>query len=331
MALIRWCICLFLLSTTVAQAVCDSGEVVIRFSHVNRPFDHPIGDAAAELETRVNEEMNGKACMEVFGNSLLYTDELVIQALLNNDIQLAAPNFGSLEDLTTVYRLFSLPFMFKNLDAVIDFQSTATGRSLLLQMQGYGIRGLGFWHTGMLQMSANEALVSPLNLEGKTFRISGSEVSASQFELNGAAADARAFAQTYAALARGDLDGTEETWANILGKEFFKVQEGITETNHAIGGHLLITSTKWLKTLPENVADQFLSILGEVTEAQNLSVSEQNDAARDKIIAEGGTVFTLSEGERRVWNLAMGPVWETYRADVNPVYARLIQKINERH
>lgn len=331
MTLFRWFVCLFLLSTTVVQAACDSGEVVIRFSHVNRPFDHPIGDAAAELEDRVNTEMNGSACMEVFGNSLLYTDARVVEALLNNDIQLAAPNFGSLEDLTTVYRLFSLPFLFKNLDAVIDFQSTATGRSLLLQMQGYGIRGLGFWHTGMLQMSANEPLLSPLNLEGKTFRISGSKVSSTQFELNGADANAMPFAQTYSGLARGELDGTEETWANILGKEFFKVQEGITETNHAIGGHLLITSSKWLKTLPDEVADQFLAILKEVTEAQNLSVSEQNDAARDKIIAEGGTVFTLSDGERRVWNLAMGAVWDTYKADVNPVYARLIQKINERH
>ena len=330
MRFLGWILLFISLGISNARAECDTGEIVIRFSHVNRPYDHPIGDAARALETRVNREMNGRACMEVFGNSLLYTDKRVVEALLNNDVQLAAPNFGALEEYTNVYRLFSLPFLFKNLNAVVDFQSTATGRSLLFQMRGYGIRGLGFWHTGMLQMSANEALLSPLRIEGKTFRTSGSAVSAEQFRSMGGVAKELAFAETYAALQSGKIDGAEDTWANFLGKDIYEVQSGITETNHAIGGHLLITSMKWLRTLPKDVADQFMKILEEVTLAQNQTVYVQNEDAREKILAAGGTVFTLSDEERRVWNLAMEPVWDALKSDVNPVFARLIKKINER-
>ncbi|MGH1455087.1 MAG: C4-dicarboxylate ABC transporter, partial [Paracoccaceae bacterium] len=46
-----------------AFAACDEGEIVIKFSHVTNTDKHPKGIAASLLEKRVNEEMNGKACM----------------------------------------------------------------------------------------------------------------------------------------------------------------------------------------------------------------------------------------------------------------------------
>ena len=57
-----------------ALANCDPGEIVIKFSHVTNTDKHPKGIAASLLEKRVNEEMNGKACMQVFPNSTLYND-----------------------------------------------------------------------------------------------------------------------------------------------------------------------------------------------------------------------------------------------------------------
>ncbi len=57
--------------------------------------------------------MNGKACMEVYPNSTLYTDEQVIEAMLRGDVQLAAPSLSLFESITKAYRLFDLPFMFK--------------------------------------------------------------------------------------------------------------------------------------------------------------------------------------------------------------------------
>ena len=43
----------------VAFAACQTGEVKIKFSHVTNTNKHPKGIAAALLESRVNEEMNG--------------------------------------------------------------------------------------------------------------------------------------------------------------------------------------------------------------------------------------------------------------------------------
>lgn len=42
--------------------------------------------------------MNGKACMQVFPNSTLYDDDKVLEALLNGDVQLAAPSLSKFEN-----------------------------------------------------------------------------------------------------------------------------------------------------------------------------------------------------------------------------------------
>lgn len=88
------------LSSTAVVAACDPGEVVIKFSHVTNTDRHPKGIAATLLSDRVNAEMNGKACMEVYPNSTLYDDNKVLEALLQGDAHIAAPSLSKFEQIT---------------------------------------------------------------------------------------------------------------------------------------------------------------------------------------------------------------------------------------
>ena len=159
------------LGATTAFAACDEGEIVIKFSHVTNTDRHPKGIAATLLAERVNEEMNGDACMEVFPNSTLYDDNKVLEALLQGDVQLAAPSLSKFEAFTRQFRIFDLPFMFENIEAVDAFQASDAGQALLDSMQRRGLQGLTFWHNGMKQMSANVPLMSPDDADGLKFRV----------------------------------------------------------------------------------------------------------------------------------------------------------------
>ena len=99
-----------------ASDVCQDGEIVIKFSHVTNTDKHPKGIAATVLSERVNSEMDGKVCMEVYPNSTLYDDGKVLEAMLLGDVQMAAPSLSKFEKYTKQYRLFDLPFMFKNME-----------------------------------------------------------------------------------------------------------------------------------------------------------------------------------------------------------------------
>ena len=123
----------------LAFAECEAGEIKIKFSHVTNADKHPKGIAAALLENRVNKEMNGKACMEVFPNSTLFDDNKVLEAMLNGDIQLAAPSLSKFEKFTKKYRIFDLPFIFEDINAVDRFQNSKTGEQLKNAMLRKGL------------------------------------------------------------------------------------------------------------------------------------------------------------------------------------------------
>ncbi len=312
------------------QDACDPGEIVIKFSHVTNADKHPKGIAASLLAKRVNEEMDGKACMQVFPNSTLYNDNQVLEAMLQGDVQMAAPSLSKFEQFTKKFRIFDLPFMFKNIDAVDAFQASEAGQALKESMVRRGLLGLAFWHNGMKQFSANRPLLEPEDARGLKFRVQPSEVLIAQMEALGASPQPMAFSEVYGALQTGVVDGQENTWSNIYGKKFFEVQDGVTETNHGIIDYLVVTSVEWWEGLPDDVRTQLKQIIDEVTETRNKEAFAVNEAAKQAIIDAGGVIRTLTPEQRQRWVDAMKPVWEKFKDDVGQENIDAIQEINAR-
>ena len=315
-------------TATMAQANCDPGEEVIKFSHVTNTDKHPKGIAASLLEKRVNEEMNGKACVQVFPNSSLYNDDKVLEAMQSGDVQLAAPSLSKFEKYTKKFRIFDLPFLFKDIDAVDRFQNSEDGEKLKQSMKRRGLVGLAFWHNGMKQLSANKPLIKPEDAKGLKFRVQASDVLVAQFEQLGANPQKMAFSEVYGALQTKTIDGCENPWSNIYGQKFFEVQDGITETNHGVLDYLVVASTEWLDGLKPDVRDQFLKILKEVTETRNSEVKKVDQDNRQKVAEAGSTIRTLTDEQRQAWVDAMKPVWKKFEKDIGTDLLEAAQKSN---
>ena len=303
-------------TATAGFAACDDGEIVVKFAHVTNTDKHPKGIAASLLQQRVNDEMNGKMCMEVYPNSTLYDDDKVLEAMLQGDVQLAAPSLSKFETFTKVFQIFDLPFMFANVDAVDAFQNSETGQAMKESMVRRGLLGLEFWHNGMKQMSANKPLMTPADAAGLKFRVQPSDVIVAQMQALGASPQPMAFSEVYGALQTGVVDGQENTWSNIYGQKFFEVQDGITETNHGIIDYLVVTSVDWLDSLDPAVREQFLTILNEVTVERNAAVGQVDADARQAIVDAGGVIRELTPEQRQMWVDAMKPVWSQFEEGI---------------
>jgi C4-dicarboxylate-binding protein DctP len=303
-------------TANTALASCEPGEIVIKFSHVTNADKHPKGIAASLLEQRVNKEMNGKVCMEVFPNTQLYNDDQVLEAMLAGNVQLAAPSLSKFEKFTKKFRLFDLPFMFDDVNAVDRFQTSADGQKLKDSMRRRGLQGLAFWHNGMKQISANKPLIEPSDAAGLKFRVQPSDVLVAQMEALKANPQKMAFSEVYGALQTGVVDGQENTWSNIYGRKFFEVQDGTTESNHGIIDYLVVASTKWWDGLPGDVRSQLKTILDEVTETRNAEPNRGNEEAKANIIEAGGVIRTLTPQQRAKWVAAMKPVWAKFEKDI---------------
>lgn len=295
-----------------AFATCESGETVIKFSHVVAAKGNPKGEAASLFAERVNNEMNGTACVEVYPNSQLFDDNKVLEAMLLGDVQMAAPSLSKMEDYTPKFQVFDLPFLFDDIAAVDRFQLSEAGQALLRSVEDKGLLGLAYWHNGMKQMSAKKPLQVPEDAKGLKFRIQPSDILQAQFEALGASPQKLAFKEVYGALQTGVVDGQENTFSNIYTQKFFEVQDSITATNHGIIDYLVVTSAEFWSGLPDDVRAQLGTILAEVTAEKNAQSTEINDQNRQKIIDAGTTVRELTAEQRTAWKAAMKPVWDKF-------------------
>lgn len=299
-----------------ASDACAPGEVVVKFSHVVAPEGHPKGNAARALAERVNTELDGRMCMEVYPNSELYTDDEALEALVSGELQLAAPSLSKFEKYTKKFRLFDLPFLFEDIHAIFRFEATDAGQNLKRSMVDKGLLGLAYWHNGLKQISANRPLKSPEDAAGLSFRVQASEVLVAQMEALNATPVKLAFRDVAGALESGQVDGQENTWSNIYTKKFYVYQDGVTETNHGIINYLLVTSLDFLNGLDPALRAEFEQIVLEVTHEYNRFSFETNELAKRKLIEAGGKVKRLSRRQRKAWIEAFEPVWEQFADEI---------------
>ena len=303
-------------SAATAHASCDSGEIVAKLSHVTGGTTHPKVVAANAFAERVNSEMNGYMCVEVYPNSTLFGDSKELEALLLGDVQILAPSLSKFGSYTSKYGVFDLPFIFSDMDAAMRFTNSDAGQGLLREMEDVGFVGLGYWMSGMKYFSANKALLEPSDANGLKFRVQSSDVAKAMIAAMGGTPQAMAFAEVYGALQTGVVDGQENTWSNIYTKKFFEVQDSTTETSHQLLAYLFMTSKEFLDSMPDDKRAQFLKIANDVTNEANLAVKDKEAANRQNVLDAGGKINTLDAEGRKKWVEAMKPVWKQFEDQI---------------
>ena len=308
------------LTTVSASAQCDSGEVVVKLSHVTGGTTHPKVVASNSLAERVNKELNGEMCVEVYPNSTLFGDSKELEALLLGDVQLLAPSLSKFGSYTPKLGIYDLPFLFKDMDQAIRFMTAEKGKELLNSMSDVGFVGLGYWLSGMKYFSANKPLLVPSDAKGLKFRVQTSDVAKAMISAMGASPQPMAFAEVYGALQTGVVDGQENTWSNIYTKKFFEVQDSTTETSHQVLAYLFMTSTDFLESLKPDVREKFLAICDAVTQEANENVKAKEETNKQNIMNSGGKINQLTPEQRKEWVDAMKPVWKQFEKGIGADY-----------
>src|SRR5699024_2956631 len=193
------------------------------------------------------------------------------------------------------------------------------GQSLLKSMEDKGITGLGYWHNGLKQLSANKPLRVPRDARGLKFRVQNSAVLDEQFKALRANPRKMAFAEMYQGLQTGVVNGAENPYTNTYSQKVHEVQKYITESNHGALDYMLITNTNFWNGLPEDVRNELTDILAEVTVEVNNHANALNERDKQAIIDAGTTeIIYLTPEEREEWRQAVRPVWEKFQDQVTP-------------
>ena len=291
--------------------------IVVKFSHVVAEKT-PKGLAALKFKELAEQKLPGKVQVQVFPSSQLFGDAKEMEAVLLGDVQLIAPSLSKFDRYTKKIQVFDLPFLFDDIEAVDNFQSSAAGQGLLKSMTNRGLVGLAYWHNGMKQLSTNkDQLKRPDDVKGLKFRIQASDVLEAQFRALDANPQKMAFSEVYQALQTGVVDGQENTWSNIYSQKFLEVQKTIAETNHGVIDYMVVTNAKWWDGLPADVRKGLSEAMAEATAYGNKLADDINEDAKKKIEAAGkAKIQKLGKDDVAAWRKAMEPVWKKFEGEI---------------
>ncbi|CAE6886337.1 C4-dicarboxylate-binding periplasmic protein DctP [Pseudomonas marincola] len=317
------------LSLSIAGMAQAADPIVIKFSHVVAD-NTPKGQGANLFKKLAEERLPGKVKVEVYPNSSLFGDGKEMEALLLGDVQLIAPSLAKFEQYTKKLQIFDLPFLFNDISAVDKFQQSPEGQELLTSMESKNITGLGYWHNGMKQLSANKALYEPKDARGLKFRVQASAVLEEQFKAVRANPRKMSFAEVYQGLQTGVVNGAENPYSNIYSQKFNEVQKYITESNHGVLDYMLITNTKFWNGLPDDVRTELDKIIVEVTAEVNKQADALNAGDKQRIIdAKTSEIITLTPEQRAEWRDAMKPVWKKFEGDIGADLIKAAEAANQ--
>ncbi|QST00999.1 TRAP transporter substrate-binding protein [Pontibacillus sp. ALD_SL1] len=311
-----------------------SGEdkIVVKFSHVVAE-NTPKGQAAQKFEKLAEEYTDGKVDVQVFPNSQLYTDDEVLSAIQQNNVQLAAPATSKVSKLFPEWQIFDFPFAFPDTKAVQEaMESEEIGGKLFSMLKEEELLGLSMWDNGFKQMTLDShPLIKPEDFEGEKFRVMSSKVLEAQFDAVEANPTPMPFSEVYSALEQGVINGQENTLSNIYSKKFHEVQDYMTISNHGYLGYAVITNDEFWNGLPEDVRKNMKKALDETTKWVRENGQRLNDENLEKIKEDDTLkeIHELTDEEKQAWIEAMNPVYEQFEDEVGSDLIDAVKDLRE--
>ena len=304
-----WLILLSLLIATPALARCDSGERIIRLG-VSKQAETPARQRAIDsLRAAINLEMQGRACMRVVTDDSQFAGSLAITALQAGSVDMALPSFGELATFADEFKVFDLPFAFRDQSAVDRFIALA-GERLTAPLRKFDVVPMGVWHSHFDQISAKQPVVIPANLAGLKIASGDRPHIAEMVTLLKGVNQNLDKTQTTEAVKDGSLEAQVTDWLALEQSKSATVHDGATATNHSYSGFQLLFGRAWWGDLPLRIKGPLRTLMPRINQQVNFDAAQRQVNARRSIIRSGAPVRALTNRQRREWLEVVKPVWD---------------------
>ncbi|WP_366555415.1 TRAP transporter substrate-binding protein [Aquibaculum sediminis] len=274
-------------------------EVNLRYAHVGAEGDiqYWYGAEAAE---RIPEVTDGRITVTVFPNSQLGGVQETIDGVRSGSIAMAHHEFASLAQLAEDIAVFSAPFVYR--DGEHALAATDPANSEIMQefnerlIENGDMRIIGRLYRGARQMTANQEVLSPADLEGKPFRGVPLQLWTSMVSGFGATPTPVEVSELPTALMTGMVVGQENPLTMINANKIYEVQTHVMLTAHMQNVLPVFINEEVWQSISEE--DQ-QAILAELDEMAQETLAQATQAEQD-LIAElegkGMTFITEEDG-----------------------------------
>lgn len=228
-----------------------SAETVLRLGHV-WPDSEIHAAAAKKFAEDVSTATNGEVRIEIHGNSTLGSDRELLEGIkfATNDIWVGGA--GVLSTASETARIFTLPFMIRDVDHYNAVYSGEAGKQItdgIREQSGYEV--VAYWLRGPRWLTTKVVIEKPEDLSGLKIRVPDSPVTVQSWNQLGASATPMNFGEVFNALQQGVIDGQENPLSLILSSKFSEVVKYLVRTEHAYEPIVVVMDAGRLAAMPE--------------------------------------------------------------------------------
>ena len=315
---------LFLLSLFLLLPGCGvrSDVTVVKLGH-GLDTNHPVHHAMVFMQERVAEKSGGALRIDIYPSQQLGTERQLLELLQLGSLGMTKVASAVLEGFAPLYKVLSLPYLFRDEAHRFKVLEGDIGRELLLGGEQYWLRGLTYYDAGSRSFYTKERPINtPDDLVGLKIRTLESATQVQMVKTLGGSATPISWGELYTALQQGVVDGAENNPPSFYTSRHYEVCKFYVLDEHTGIPDVLLISTIIWKTLSAQEQQWLTEAAWESAEYQKILWKEASEEAL-RAVQEAGVEVIYPD--KTLFAEKVAPIYESYRTD-STIYA-LIQLI----
>ena len=299
-------------------------EFVLTYAD-NQPADYPTTRGAERFAELVRERTGGRVVIQVHSDGEYGTEQEIWEQLSMGGVDFARLSLAIMADDLPELNVLQLPYLYRDAAHMWRVLDGELGESFLEAFSGRELVGLSWYDAGARSFYAREPIRSLKDLAGKTVRVQDSEIVIGMMELLGAEPETFAYSDVYSAFETGKIDAAENNWPAYYRMDHYKVAPYYTVDEHSRVPEVQLASGKTWEKLPEKYQTILRECAKESAQYERELWTEEEQTARQTVLASGCHEITLSEEELEAFRELVQPLYQQYCGGEE----ELIQKIRE--
>ena len=238
------------LALLAAPAVLRAAPTRLRIGH-GLPASHPVHPSMEYFAEVVRDRTGGALEVIIFPDGQIGQEVNLLAQVQAGKLDFVKVSASVLERTALTYRVFNLPFVFRDHDHWLRVTTNAVGDSILASTASIGLVGLTFYDAGARSFYGRKPIDHPDDLKGLKIRIQQSPTMARLMRLFGAQGVEMAWDQVYTALRLKLVDGAENNVsALVVGKHGEVVSHYSFNEHTMVPDVFLISAQRWQSLTP---------------------------------------------------------------------------------
>jgi tripartite ATP-independent transporter DctP family solute receptor len=286
---------------------------------------HPVHKAMEFMAKRAFEKSDSTLKIDIYPNEQLGNEKEMLEKLQLGAIALTKVSSSMLESFLDEYKVFALPYLFKDNDHKWRVFNGIVGKKILTSGEKIKLKGLIYYDAGFRSFyTTKKPILHPDDLKGLKIRTQQSPMAMKMIDAMGGSATPISWGELYTSLQQGVVDGAENNAPSLYTSNHYEVCKHYSLDEHTgVPDVVLINTLTWNKLSPEHQ-----QILQEAAEEsvpfQRKLWEEFVQVSLDKMTQAGLQVYHPEKGP---FQEKVKPLWKEFEGTIVGDLANEIQAV----